>query len=94
MFRKVQYEIWPFVKVYAMFTWWRIRYGGAKNIPPELLQRRMEQNIESIRENLYNALRVLPEDATEEERQILLDAIQESQDVERLYREGINKKEN
>ena len=75
----------------TVFAWWIIRYGGAKNIPPGLLAARMEKNIERMRENLHNALRVLPDDTTEEERQMLFDAIHESKEVERLYREGMKK---
>lgn len=62
-----------------------------KKIPPKLLAARMETNITRMNDGLMNALRALPEDATEEERQMLLDTISESKDIEHLYREGIGK---
>ena len=87
MWQKLRYEIWPVIKVYTLFTWWRIRYGGAKNIPPELLRERTERSIENMREQLHEALRALPDDATDEERQQLLDAIKENEEIAEMYRE-------
>jgi hypothetical protein len=88
MFDKVKYELWPYLKVRSLFFWWAFRYGGVKNIPPEILRERMEKNIEKTRESLQNALRAMPEDATDEERDMLLDAIHENNEVERLYRKS------
>jgi hypothetical protein len=89
MFDKLRYEIFPYLKVRAMFLWWTIRYGGAKNIPPELLAERMEKSIARMKQALQDALRALPDDATEEERQMLFDTIREHDEIERMYREGV-----
>lgn len=81
-----------YIKVRGLFLWWTLRYGGVKNIPPELLAERMERNIERMKDSLMNALRALPDDATDEERQMLLDVIKESNEIERIYREGQREK--
>jgi len=91
MFNKLRYEILPYIKARLVFGWWVLWYGGAKNIPPELLWRRMEKNLECMRDNLNNALRALPDDATDEERRKLLDAILESKKLESAYHESITK---
>ena len=88
MFDTLRYQLLPYLKVRLLFTWWSIRYGGVKNIPSEKLAERMEYNITRTRESLYNALRVMPDDVTEEERQELLDTIREFDEVERIYRQG------
>jgi len=89
MLDKLRYEILPYLKVRLLFWWWVVRYGGVRSIPREVLAERMERNIERMRENLMNALRALPDDATEEERQMVLNAIGKSNEIARLYREGI-----
>ncbi len=77
-----------YLKVRGLFFWWALRYGGAKNIPRELLEERMEQNIKQMKASLMDALRALPDDATDEERQMLLDTIKKSNEIEHIYREG------
>lgn len=93
MWDRIKYEFLPFLKVRVIFTWWAVRYGGVKNIPPQKIAARMERNIQRTRESLYNALRAIPTDATDEERQMLLDAIREADEIERIYREGLKNRE-
>jgi hypothetical protein len=88
MFRKIKYEIWPYLKVRLLFFWWIIRYGGARNIPREMLRKKTEDNILRMKESLMNAIRAIPDNATEEERQMLFDAVRECGEVERLYQES------
>ncbi len=91
LLEQIRYGFLPYVKVRGLFLWWTIRYGGAKNIPPELLIKRMEKNIERTRESLQNALRAMPDDTTKEERDMLFKAIHESEKLERIYRDGLKK---
>jgi len=82
-----RYGFLPYLKVRTIFLWWSVRYGGSNNIPREIIAARMEKNIEHTRESLLNARRALPEDATKEDREMLLKTISEHDEIERIYRE-------
>ncbi|PIP86966.1 hypothetical protein COW81_02780 [Candidatus Campbellbacteria bacterium CG22_combo_CG10-13_8_21_14_all_36_13] len=72
-----------------IFYWWILRCGGAQNIPKELLMKKTEDGLRRTMESLYNALRVMPDDATKEEKEMLLKAIHEINEVQHMYEEGM-----
>jgi len=73
------------VKVRLIYWWWIIKYGGKKNIPPELIFGKISGNIERMRENLTQAFRYMPDDASESEKKELLDLIRKTDDLEKAF---------
>ena len=74
--------MWPFLKVKLIYFWWIVKYGGKKNIPPELIFARMQTSMERMNKNLMEALRHLPSDAGEEEQQKVVTLVQTAADLE------------
>lgn len=74
------------VKVWLIYRWWILKYGGKKNIPPQLIWGRMVKSMERMNENLCAAMRVMPPDASEEEKQELFDAIRQADELEKEVR--------
>lgn len=79
----VKYEIWPALKVRLIYWWWIIKYGGKKNIPPELIFGRINKSMARISENLMDALKTMPPDATEDEKKELINLIRETGELEK-----------
>ena len=52
-----------------------MKYGGKKNIPPELIFGKISGSLERMRENLKQALRHMPPDLTEEEKREFMDLL-------------------
>jgi len=75
MFDFLKYNIWPWVKVKSMYCWWIIKYGGKKNIPPELIFEQMQKTMDGLTNDLMGAFRSIPHDATEQEKRELYDII-------------------
>ncbi len=46
-----------------------MKYGGKKNIPPELIFGKIEETTNSLMEDIMNAARVEPSDMTKEEQE-------------------------
>jgi len=51
-----------------MVLWWTIKYGGKKNIPPELIFDQMDRTMSSLKDNLMQAFRTFDEGTTQEEK--------------------------
>lgn len=71
------------MKTRLTYWWWIIKYGGKKKIPPELISKKLDKSIETLHENLMQALRYIPSDASEEEKKELLDVIRMANKLER-----------
>jgi len=84
----IKYSLWPAVKVRGIYWWWILKYGGKKNIPPELIFGAMERSMQRMDENIKNALRAMPEDASEEEQQMMRDLLRESARLEQMRKEA------
>lgn len=87
MWGKIHYHIFPYLKVRLQFLWWQIKYHGDRKELGKMLHEKMERNIEKTRENLHNALRVMPTDVDEAERHMLLEAIRKHEEIAQMYRE-------
>lgn len=83
----ITYTLWPWLKVKTRYWWWVLKYGGKKNIPPELIFGQMEKSMERMKENLMQALRHFPEELGGEEKQMLLDAIGKAEELSKAQRE-------
>lgn len=57
----IKYKVWPYVKVKMIYWWWVVKYGGKKNIPPDLVYNQMEKSFKKLNENLFAALRLTPD---------------------------------
>ncbi|HEY4508412.1 MAG TPA: hypothetical protein VJJ55_02020 [Candidatus Paceibacterota bacterium] len=89
------YTLWPWLKVKTRYWWWVIRYGGKKNIPPELIFGQMEKSMARMKENLMQALRNFPKELGEEDKQMLLDAIGKAEEMDKAQQEmrrGVSRK--
>ncbi|MEK7212755.1 MAG: hypothetical protein AAB686_03695 [Patescibacteria group bacterium] len=78
-----KYTIWPAAKVRLTYWWWIVKYGGKKNIPLELIFGKINRSVEGMRENLMLALRHMPDDMSEEEKEELLSLLRTADDLER-----------
>ena len=83
----IRFRVWPMVKVKTIHLWWAIRYGGKKNIPPELIFGQMEKSMARMRESLEQAFRLMPPDAPEEEKRDILRALELAQQLEEGQKE-------
>lgn len=72
------YTIWPWIKVKSTYYWWVIKYRGKKNIPPELIFLQMARSMARMNENIQLAMRVLPDDASREEKEQLVELLSQS----------------
>lgn len=71
----IRHTVWPFIKTRPMYWWWILKYGGKKNIPPELVFGKTDETMDSLMENIMNAARAEPPDMTGEERKQFRDLI-------------------
>lgn len=83
----LRYNLWPAVKVKSRYYWWVVRYGGEKNIPPELIFGQLQKSMARMKDSLQEALRHLPKDISDEEKQMLLDAIGKAEELNRKQQE-------
>lgn len=83
MFERVKYEFWPFLKTRLIFWWWIVKYGGKKNIPPEVIFARMAKSMETLDQNLRCARAAMMDDATKEEMGEMYDVIGKVEDFEK-----------
>ncbi len=77
MFDYLKYTLLPILRVRFTYWWWIIKYGGKRNIPPELVFQQMEKSFASMRDNLGAALHSLPESLDKGEVKKLLELIRE-----------------
>lgn len=77
----IRYDLWPRLRVRGTYALLALRYGGKRKIPPEVIRRQLEKSIERMEQNLGNALRALPDDVGEDEKQQLLAAMSAAQQV-------------
>lgn len=61
-------NLWSVVKIKVMYWFWIIKYGGKKKIPPEVVFGKLNETMESLLSNIQEAIKVSPEDMSEEER--------------------------
>ena len=61
-----------------MYYWWVIKYGGKKNIPPELIFSQMAHSMARMNENLQMAMHALPDDASQEEKEQLMELLSQA----------------
>ncbi len=62
--------------------WWIIRYRGKKNIPPECIEKHMEDSMREIRKKLEQVINELPDDVAVEEKQQLRELARRAKDGE------------
>lgn len=85
MLTEFWYKITGYLKPRLKVLWWSVKHGGKDNIPEELFIENIEKTMESLNESLKEALRAMPEDLSEEERQELFALISKSEDLEREF---------
>ena len=78
----IYHTIWPWVKVKAVYYWWVIKYRGKKNIPPELIFSQMARSMARMNENMQLAMRALPDDASREEKEQLMELLSQANVLE------------
>ena len=61
-------NLWPMVKTRIMYWFWIIKYGGKKKIPPEVIFGKLNETMESLLNNIQEAIKASPTDMSEEER--------------------------
>ncbi len=64
----LKYTVWPYIKVKGMHLWWTVRYGGKKNIPPEVIFDQLGKSMKRFTENMEQAFRHMPEDLSDSEK--------------------------
>ena len=76
-------DIGIWLKTRVRFYWWVIKYGGRKNIPPEVVFGAMAESMERMKENMMNAWRSMPKDVDDEDREQFFEAFAKMQEMER-----------
>ena len=61
-------NLWPMVKTRIMYWFWIIKYGGKKKIPPEVIFGKLNETMESLLNNIQEAIKASPTDMSEEAR--------------------------
>ena len=65
------------LKIWLKYCSWIIRYGGKKNIPPEVIFDEIDKNMLELKDNMMQAIHISPPqmtgEETEEERQMFKD---------------------
>lgn len=69
----LRYRLWQFIKVKCIYVWWILRYGGKKNIPPELIFKQMEKSMARFSENMQHAFRTMPPNMSDGEKGQVVD---------------------
>ena len=64
----LKYTLWPFVKVKCIYFWWVLKYGGKRNIPPNLIFGQIEKSMARFTENMQQAFRHIPADMSDAEK--------------------------
>lgn len=75
IFDFIKFNLWTTIKVRTMYFWWIIKYRGKKNIPPELVFDQMAKTMNSLTEDIFNAVKATPEDVSGEEKEIMRDVL-------------------
>lgn len=81
-FNYLRFEIWPLVKTRVIYWWWIIRYGGKKNIPPEVVIETINKTMDNLMFDINSAVRAMPQDASEEEKKLAFEAFAKIQNLE------------
>lgn len=69
-----------------------MKYGGKKKIPREVIFGAMEQSLKRMNDSFMNAMRVVPPDLSEDEKQMATDAFREMNKLQSEI-QNIDKKE-
>ena len=78
--------LWPVVKVKCIYFWWVIKYGGKRNIPPELMFKQIEKSMARFAESMEQALRAMPPDMSDGEKGEVIDLMGLSKRLEEEVR--------
>ncbi|OGN00014.1 MAG: hypothetical protein A3B91_03385 [Candidatus Yanofskybacteria bacterium RIFCSPHIGHO2_02_FULL_41_29] len=79
----IKYNLWPLIKVKTMYWWWIVKYGGKKKIPHDLVFKKIEETMQSFKDDLMQAVRYSPEDMTEEERKEFIKILEKTGELSR-----------
>jgi len=66
-----------------MYWWWIVKYGGKKKIPHDLVFKKIEETMQSFKDDLMQAVRYSPEDMTEEERKEFIKILEKTGELSR-----------
>ncbi len=58
------------LRVRMIYWWWIVKYGGKKNIPPEIIMAAVEKSMEEMIDAVGQAFRLVDETASEEEKEL------------------------
>ena len=83
IFEKIKYDLWPYLKTRGYFWWWVIKYGGKKNIPPEVIFSQMTKSMERLSQNLNCARSAMMDNASKEEIEEMYDTIRKVEEMEK-----------
>ncbi len=78
----LKYSLWPLIKVKCTHLWWSIKYGGKKNIPPELIFGQMEKSMKRFSDSMQQAFRHMPQGASDSEKGEMVDLMGLAQKLE------------
>ncbi len=82
MMNLLKFTIWPWVKVKLIYWWWIIKYRGKKNIPPEVIFKKLEETAASLTNDIRDAVRVSSDEMNEEERLKMREALMKISEFE------------
>ncbi|MDP3696874.1 MAG: hypothetical protein Q8R55_02470 [Candidatus Taylorbacteria bacterium] len=88
----IKYTIWPTVKVKAIYWWWIIKYGGKKNIPPDMIFGKIGANLQGIKNNLMDAIRVSPGKMDKKEMDYFMQIMEKLGELDQGIRDAKNQK--
>ncbi|TSC58120.1 MAG: Uncharacterized protein Greene041679_172 [Parcubacteria group bacterium Greene0416_79] len=83
----LKHTLWPLIKVKGVHLWWTIKYGGRKNIPPELIFGQMEKSMKRFSENIEQAFRHLPADLSDHEKGEVINLMGLAKELEEKMKE-------
>lgn len=69
------------LKVKMVYWWWIVKYGGKKNIPPEIVFNKMEKTMQGFAHDIEQAFRLVDADAPQEEKDLARDAFAKAQEL-------------
>lgn len=83
----LKYNVWPFIKVKCIYFWWVIRYGGKKNIPPELIFGQLQKSMKRFSESMEQAFRHMPGNLSDSEKGEMIDMMGIAKQLEEKIKE-------
>lgn len=82
----IKHNFWPLIKVKIIYWWWIVKYGGKKKIPHDLVLKKIEETMQSFKDDLMQVVRHSPEDMSEEERKEFMKIIEKTGDLSREFK--------